>query len=109
METTLLGLLAFAALAIWFLAAREAAEHAREHARRLCRRHGVQLLDQTVALERVRLARTASGLRLRRRYGFEFSPDGILRESGKVLMLGTELEGASLPLSDLPVPGGPLT
>jgi hypothetical protein len=98
MWTTLLLVFAIALGVIWWMLAREAAERARAIARGICRQAGVQLLDQTVTLRRVRLARASDGwLKLRRRYAFDFSRDGATRETGTVTLLGASLEAASMP------------
>lgn len=75
---------------VWFwvdaLRAREAAMAA---VRRACTRHDVQLLDETVALIRLRLGRDTSGrVGWRRRYRFEFSNEGDNRSSGELELLG---------------------
>lgn len=50
----------------------------------------VQLLDATVALDKLRLARNEDGqLGLRRSYRFEFSETGDNRRSGLILMQGS--------------------
>ena len=99
MWTTLLAIFGVAFLALWWMAAREAAESARDVARRICQQAGVQLLDQTVTLTRVRMTRAADGwVALRRRYAFDFSRDGASRESGTVTLVGRVLEAASMPI-----------
>lgn len=51
----------------------------------LCAQAGVQLLDQTVALRRMRVRRyPGHGLRLWRCYTFEFSTDGTDRRRGSL-------------------------
>lgn len=84
----------------WFwyrnLAARELA---RGICRRACRDAGVQLLDDTVRLSRLRPVREpGGGIVLLRRYAFEFSPEGVSRLSGRLQIRGShpewlELEG----------------
>jgi hypothetical protein len=70
-----------------------AREHAVAAGRAACARYGVQLLDETVAFSRLRLARDAAGrLRLRRTYVFEFSETGDNRRHGAIVMLGAQLE-----------------
>ena len=65
--------------------------------REACRRYGVQLLDDTVAFARLRLARDDDGrLRLRRTYTFEFSETGDNRRQGAIVMLGAQLEDLRL-------------
>jgi len=89
------------ALTIWAwtdaLRARELAIH---HGRTLCREAGVQLLDQTVSLKRLRVARRAGLPTLVRRYGFEVSLDGSDRHRCHLDIAGGRLEAWSLPLAE---------
>jgi len=56
-------------------------------ARQQTARLGLQLLDDTVALQRVRVVRTESGwLALARRFRFEFTETGDNRREGMVLL-----------------------
>jgi len=88
--------LALAAAYLWFDSLR-AREHAVAAGRAACARYGVQLLDETVAFTRLRLARDAQGrLRLRRTYVFEFSETGDNRRHGVIVMLGARLEDLQL-------------
>lgn len=85
--------LVFLGLLAWFwmdaLSAREAALAA---ARRACDGEGLQLLDETVVVERLRPDRNEDGrLALRRDYGFEYSQDGVDRQRGGLTLLGREL------------------
>jgi Protein of unknown function (DUF3301) len=74
-----------------------AREHAVAAGRAACERYGVQLLDETVAFTRLRLARDAEGrLHLRRTYVFEFSETGDNRRQGAIVMLGAQLEHLQL-------------
>lgn len=100
-NTLLLLLLAVAAL-IWFwLDALRAREQAVDIGRRTCRQLGVQLLDETVALHRIGLARLPGGrLGLRRRYDFEFTIDGNDRRQGRILLLSRRLESVQLDLPE---------
>lgn len=107
------ALLAVAAL-IWFwmdsLSAREVAVAA---GRRACEQEGLQFLDDTVALARLRLARNAEGqLRFLRRYAFEFSDTGNNRRPGQVTVLGRQLQAVfTLPrvvTVEQSLPGTPL-
>ncbi|MGD2020552.1 MAG: DUF3301 domain-containing protein [Thiohalocapsa sp.] len=92
-----LGALLMVLLAGWlWLSTLRAREMALAHARRACARAGVQLLDQAVALRGVALRWTPRGLRLRRRYRFEFSADGVERRTGQVVLLGLGLESLRL-------------
>lgn len=77
----------------------KAREQARAIGHALCARARVQLLDQTVALQRLGIARGADGrLHLRRRYRFELSIDGVDRHSGTLEILDGELLSHSLPM-----------
>jgi hypothetical protein len=84
------------AVALWADSLR-ARERAVAAGREACRRYGVQLLDDTVAFVRLRLARDDEGrLRLRRTYAFEFSETGDNRRHGAIVMLGAQLEDLQL-------------
>jgi hypothetical protein len=96
-ESLLPMVLVLAAFWLWQNALR-ARERAREQARKLCARSGVQLLDQTVALRRVRPRRVpGGGLRLLRCYGFEVSVDGHDRRRGSLDLLDDEIVSWDLP------------
>jgi hypothetical protein len=57
----------------------------------------VQLLDQTVSLTRIRIARVDGLPTLVRRYGFEISLDGSDRHRGHLDLEGHALGAWSLP------------
>lgn len=97
---TWLALLGGGGLVWAWLDALRAREHAVAHGRTLCRQAGVQLLDQTVSLHRLRLARRDGLPTFIRRYSFEISLDGSDRHSGHLDMAGHRLESWSLPLPD---------
>jgi hypothetical protein len=76
---------------------------ARENARRLghelCAQAHVQLLDQTVALQRLGIERGDDGrLHWRRRYRFDVSTNGSDRHQGTLDMMDGRLLGHSLPM-----------
>lgn len=77
------------------LHAKELATHA---ARETCRRQDLQLLDGTVVLQEVRLARLqgALGWKIQRRYCFDYTTDGVRRQSGFVLLLGLRVDCTGL-------------
>lgn len=84
-------------LALWWTGTR-ARELAVSHARRACTNASLQLLDQTVALKKIRSARDQTGgFCLRREYGFEFTQSGQHRDSGSVTMRGYRLVNVDLP------------
>ncbi len=89
------------AVAIWaWMDVLRARELAVRHGRALCREARVQLLDQSVSLQRVRIARRDGLPTLVRRYGFELSLDGSDRHRGHLDLAGHRLEAWSLPLRD---------
>ncbi|MBO9663704.1 DUF3301 domain-containing protein [Dokdonella sp.] len=94
-------LLLAVALAIWaWMDALRAREFAIRHGRELCREAGVQLLDQSVSLKRLRVARRDGLPSLIRRYQFEVSLDGSDRHRGHLELNGHRLETWSLPLGE---------
>ena len=96
----LLLLLILAGAYAWQNALR-ARERARELGSDLCMQANVQLLDQTVALQRMRLIRGPRGLRLRRDYRFDFSIDGRDRHRGSLSLVAGELQTHSLAIIDV--------
>jgi hypothetical protein len=100
LDTLLPPILLLLAFYLW-QAALKARERARALGHELCARAQVQLLDQTVALQRLGLARGTDGwLHLRRRYRFELSTDGTDRHHGSLDMFDGTLQGYSLPLPE---------
>ncbi len=95
--STFSGLLILAILAALWVNAMRAREIAVRACVKGCRERGVQLLDQTVALSRVRL-HSKGKLRLRRVYRFEFSEQGLERYSGHVTLIGRHVVEISLGL-----------
>lgn len=80
----------------WYstLRAREYANHV---AADTCRKLNVQFLDGTVAFTRLKPVRDATGrLTLRRSYVFDYTPDGVSRQQGFVILRGRELEAVGL-------------
>ncbi len=90
---TLLILMIVAAMAFAFWsAARAAAERAEQVGRNACQAAGVQLLDQTVHANGLRLRRNHDGrLGFERSFRFEYSEDGIQRHIGRLVLHGDEL------------------
>ena len=99
----ILGLLLLAALGwLWYdsLNARETAVSA---AKAACNSENLLLLDDTVAIQCIRLGRDDEGvLRIRRIYDFEYSDTGNDRSAGSIVMLGSRVLVINLNLSDLP-------
>ena len=80
-------------LAVYQFQSLRVRELALQAARRACQQQGVQLLDQTVSLQRVSLSRDQKGYwRVWRQYRFDYSYDGVQRRQGHVIMLGKKLQ-----------------
>jgi Protein of unknown function (DUF3301) len=93
MEVLTLGTLFGGLLLLWWRASLEARAVANRAALEACDRAGVQLLDGTVAFQRLRCARDpAGGLALLRRYAFDYTEDGAGRRHGFVVLRGHEVE-----------------
>jgi len=108
MGFTLFSLLLASVGVIYWFSASEVREAARAYAQAACARGGVQLLDSSVVLRRIRLRRGSRGLHIERRFSFEFSPDGVSRVRGWIDMAGRQLVSATVPFSvNQPPPGGP--
>jgi hypothetical protein len=106
--TALLAALGIAGLALLFDGLR-ARERVLDHCRRACAELSVQLLDETVAVTRIDLARDLHGRwRLRRVYRFEFSVDGTDRRSGLAVLTGGLLSHIRLdhPAGPVVLPAG---
>jgi len=87
----LLIFLLTAVLAFWWYSA-QSRETAVKFSREACKRCGVQLLDETVSLSKLRLKRSDKGhMGIARWYTFEFSTSGQNRRSGVVSLLGAKL------------------
>lgn len=103
----LLALLLGAAVVwLWMdsIRVRELAVHAAFQA---CADDGVQLLDETVAIRSLGLARDGDGkVCLVRKYGFEFSDTGENRRSGWLVLRGQEIEALHLQTSPYPIQSG---
>ena len=95
--TEILALLLLgAAVALWIDALR-AREAALDAGRKACERYGLQVLDDTVAFARLRVARDEDGrLGLQRLYTFEFSENGANRRSGAIRVHGRRAEDVQL-------------
>ena len=82
------------ALLVWFWAdTLRVREHALRVCAKVCQQIHAQLLDETVALRRLSIARDDAGRAVwRRTYRFEYTFDGSLRLHGSVVMRGRALE-----------------
>lgn len=102
----LISFLLVIGIGLWFwrdsLGARE---QARAASTRACQQSHVQLLDDTVALERLWWRRDRDGrLKWERWYVFEFTDTGHRRQTGSVLLVGWRVEVLHMEGGDLLVP-----
>ncbi len=96
-----LNLLTFGALValalLWWRASLEARDRANAAASEACERGGVQLLDGTVAFQRLRPSRDDDGrFAFRRTYVFDYTDDGHSRRQGFVILRGHDVEVVGL-------------
>jgi hypothetical protein len=86
------GILTLAALAWLWLDSLKAREAAIVAARAACEAEGLLLLDATVSIASLKLARDGEGrLKLQRAYDFEYSDTGDNRKKGSLVLLGTSV------------------
>ena len=102
----ILILLLVLGLVVWFWQdSLRAWESARAASALACQRCGVQLLDDTVALDRLWVRRDRTGrLRVERIYLFEFTDTGATRRLGQLVMVGQQVEVLHMEGGDLIVP-----
>lgn len=83
----LFAFLLLAAAAAWWWRAHGIRERALQLAKQHCARQGVELLDEAIALRRLRFRRNGSGtLCLSREYAFEFTATGPGRWPSMVML-----------------------
>ncbi|WP_191603018.1 DUF3301 domain-containing protein [Marinomonas algicola] len=73
-----------AAIGYFWWNANSVRENALAHVKTHCKKHDVQLLDQSVALQKWRIIWSKGQLRIKREYQFEFTSTGEARYKGKV-------------------------
>ena len=99
----LAALFIFLAAGWFWLDSLRARDAALDCARRACEAEGVQLLDWTVAMKRIRLGRDEEGRRgFQRTYEFEFSDTGNNRIEGSITVIGQQLLALNLPVIAAP-------
>ncbi len=93
----LLGLLLVGAVYLAWRNSMRARERAVSFCRKLCSKHQVQFLDDTVSLTRLTIRRDPElGLKLHRVYEFEFSAEGQSRSEGSVVLTGDRIDAVHL-------------
>lgn len=95
METFILALI-IAGLVWFWMDSLRSSEFATKRCHSFCLENGVQLLDQSIHLNKVFPARKNGRLRLRRFYVFEFSINGADRYNGVAVEFGNQIEYLSL-------------
>ena len=93
-----LSLLLLIVFLVWFWQiSQRSREMAIETARQTCKQRGAQLLDGTASLQHIRPCFTrASGPGLKRTYTFDYSEDGIVRQTGCIIMFNTQVSAVLL-------------
>jgi hypothetical protein len=98
MPSLILFMIVGAALFAFWNAARAAAERAEVLGRNACHAADVQLLDQSVHANGMRLCRLPNGwLGFERSFRFDYSHDGVDRHSGRLVLRGDQLIAFSGP------------
>jgi hypothetical protein len=100
-----LPLLAIAAVAAWWYHVLRLRERVIAHARQLCGQHGVQLLDDSVGLHRLRAKWRRGALHVTREYRFETSCGGNDRRAASITLDGDRIVDTSMPACAPPDPG----
>ena len=73
------------------------------HTLKYCRERDLQLLDQTMVLGGLWPIRTFDGqFQFRRRYHFEFTSTGMIRNRGQIELIGIKVQGIELEAHILP-------
>ena len=97
MNSVFIVLLILAGLVFFWLDSMKCRENAIIAARRACQDIDVQLLDQTVSLQSIKLARNSRGrLCFKRIYAFEYSIQGTERRNGRAIMQGKWVQQVQL-------------
>ena len=98
----LLALLLLAAIIGFWYDALRVKERAREVCLRACQQQDLQLLDDTVTVDKLWIRRGSEGwLLFERRYTFEFTDTGAQRHQGLIVMLGVQVQVLALAGGDL--------
>ncbi len=92
MYLTELFLIFLSAPLIWlWLDSMRIKEIARLRAAQICQRYQLQILDDTVHLTQFKVVIQSGQLRLRRRFGFEFTNNDGRRYAGYIVLLNRQL------------------
>ena len=78
-------------------------ELARIAGKQICKRHGVQFLDDTVEKKKIWIRRNTQGrLEICRIFFFEFATDGAQRYQGRVVVLGKQVSDVNMDAYRMP-------
>lgn len=91
-----LPLFVIGAGAAWWFHVLRLRERVTAHARRLCERHGLQLLDDSVALHRLRIRWRHGAPDIIREYRFDTSFGGNDRRTASLILHGDRVVGTSV-------------
>ena len=93
----ILIILGFTSITWFWLDSRRAYEMTLGICRHICQHHGMTLLDDTIALNKLRLQRDMNGrMRFHRKYTFEFSDNVDERHQGYITLFGARLDSYSM-------------
>lgn len=101
-------LLLVGAGAAWWYHVLRLRERVTTHARHLCERHGLQLLDDSVALHRLRIRWRHGAPCTIREYRFDTSLGGDDRQTASLILHGDRVVGASMPRRERPAEPAPV-
>ncbi len=104
-----LPLFVIGAGAAWWYHVLRLRERVTAHARRLCERHGLQLLDDSVALHRLRIRWRHGAPGVIREYRFDTSLGGDDRRTASLILHGDRVVGTSVPGLERPAEPAPAT
>lgn len=105
MNTDIIGCILIS-LGLWYwFSAKGLQESAYAAVRHRCQRLQLQMLDDYVALQSIRINRSPQGrLQLVHTYGFEFSSTGNERYQGQIILLGRQVQTIQLEAYRMPEP-----
>lgn len=91
--TPILAIIALVLLIWYWMDGRRAHEAAVRVCKRACEQADLQLLDDTISLNRIKLRRDANGrMKFRRGYRFEYTNDSAERRQGHIVLHGLKVE-----------------
>lgn len=100
MSNELLALFLLGLLGLFWSDNRKAYERAKQTCLGICLQHQVELLDDTISIQRLRLVRTYQGIRLQRVYRFDYTDFSTLRKTGYLMMSGRSIDYVRLQEDD---------